>query len=158
MPISEYLKRLREIVGKNILLVPSASVFIRNAQGEILLQQRVDNSEWVLPGGAMDPGESITRAAVRELYEETGLNIEVTRLVGVYSDPANIFSYDNGDQVHAIVLLFEGKVISGILKPDGAEAAKLDYFPIDHLPNNLSEEERIRISDALAKSAEAFIR
>jgi len=158
MPISEYLKRLRAIVGKNILLVPSASVFIRNAQGEILLQQRVDNSEWVLPGGAMDPGESITQAAVRELYEETGLNIEVTRLVGVYSDPTNIFSYDNGDQVHAIVLLFEGKIISGILKPDGEETAQIDYFPIDHLPDNLSEQQRIRISDALAKEMQAFIR
>jgi 8-oxo-dGTP pyrophosphatase MutT (NUDIX family) len=158
MPISEYLKRLREIVGKNILLVPSASVFIRNAQGGILLQQRADNLEWVLPGGAMDPGESITQAAVRELHEETGLNIEVTRLVGVYSDPANIFSYDNGDQVHAIVLLFEGKIISGILKPDGEETTHLDYFPIDQLPDNLSDQQKIRISDAVAKSAEAFIR
>ena len=158
MPISGYLKLLREVVGNDLLLVPSACVFIRDAEGRILLQQRADNGEWVLPGGAMDPGESIVQAAVREIYEESGLNIKVTRLIGVYSDPANIFKYNNGDQIHAIVLLFEGEVVSGSLRLDGDETMQLVYFECDNLPKNLSKQQKMRISDALTESLKAFIR
>lgn len=158
MPISEYLKRLRKYVGNNILLVPSASVFIRDTEGRILFQQRADNLKWGLPGGAMDPGESITQTAIREVYEETGLDIEVTRLIGVYSDTTNIYVCSSGDKVHALVLLFEGKVISGMLKSDDDETLQLAYFSCDDLPDNLSRQQKIRISDAMANSATTFIR
>jgi 8-oxo-dGTP pyrophosphatase MutT (NUDIX family) len=74
-------------------LVPSANVVVLNDRGELLLIRRSDNENWALPGGAMDLGESIGQAAVREVKEETGIDCQITGLVGVYTDPKNVILY-----------------------------------------------------------------
>ena len=68
-------------------LVPSANVIVVNDQGQILLIRRTDNGNWAVPGGGMDLGESITQAAVRETFEETGITCQITGLVGSYTSP-----------------------------------------------------------------------
>ena len=68
-------------------MVPSVNVVVTNAAGEVLLIRRSDNDNWALPGGAIDLGESMVQAAVRETREETGIDCEVTGLVGIYTDP-----------------------------------------------------------------------
>jgi ADP-ribose pyrophosphatase YjhB (NUDIX family) len=68
-------------------LVPSANVIVVNDLGEILMIRRTDNGNWAVPGGAMDLGESMTDAAVRETKEETGISCEITGLVGIYTNP-----------------------------------------------------------------------
>lgn len=159
MAISEYLERLRKYVGNDLLLMPCVSVLIRDEQGRILLQQRADNLEWGLPGGALDPGENLAATAIREVKEETGLDVEIVRLIGVYSDPVHsYYTYINGDRVQAIITMFEARFISGELTPDNYETRKLAYFSADSLPERISDKQRIRIKDALSNKKEAFIR
>jgi ADP-ribose pyrophosphatase YjhB (NUDIX family) len=80
-------------------LVPSVNVVVVNDAGEILLIRRADNDNWALPGGAMDLGESLPAAAVRETLEETDLHVEVTGLVGIYTDPRHVILYTSNGEV-----------------------------------------------------------
>jgi 8-oxo-dGTP pyrophosphatase MutT (NUDIX family) len=92
-------------------------VIIRDSEGRILMEKRRDCGLWGTPGGKIEPGESVAAAAIRETREETGLTIEVTRLLGVYSNPdTRIVMYpDNGDVVHLVDILLEARVIGGQL-------------------------------------------
>lgn len=80
-------------------LVPSVNVVVTNDNGDILMIRRTDNDNWALPGGAIDLGESVAQAAVRETKEETGIDCEITGLVGVYSDPKHVIHYTSNDEV-----------------------------------------------------------
>jgi len=88
-------------------LVPSVNIVVTNSAGEVLLIRRSDNDNWAVPGGAIDLGESLVEAAVRETREETGIDCEVTGLVGIYTDPRHVILYtSNGEarQEFSIVL------------------------------------------------------
>jgi ADP-ribose pyrophosphatase YjhB (NUDIX family) len=88
-------------------MVPSVNVVVANDAGEILLIRRSDNDNWALPGGAIDLGESVAQAAIRETKEETGVDCELIGLVGIYTNPRHIILYtSNGEarQEFAIVL------------------------------------------------------
>jgi ADP-ribose pyrophosphatase YjhB (NUDIX family) len=80
-------------------LVPSANVIVINDDGAILLIRRTDNGNLALPGGGMDLGESITQAAVREVKEETGLDVKITGLVGIYTNPNHLIEYTSDGEV-----------------------------------------------------------
>ena len=79
-------------------IVPSVNVIVENDKGEILLIQRSDNGNWALPGGAIDLGESLTQAAIREVQEETGITCQITGLVGIYTDPKHIILYTSNNE------------------------------------------------------------
>ena len=135
----------------------SAAIF--NESGHVLLEKRSDNGWWGMPGGAVDPSESVEQAIEREVFEETGLRVRVKRLVGVYSDPVNhtIASYPDGSVVHNVNAFFECERVSGELRMS-AESTDLRYFPVDALPENILPGPRMRIQDALARKSEAYIR
>ena len=80
-------------------VVPSANVIVVNDDGMILLIRRTDNGNLALPGGGMDLGETITHAAVREVREETGLDVEITGLVGIYTNPHHLIEYTSDGEV-----------------------------------------------------------
>lgn len=80
-------------------IVPSVNVAVTNDAGEILLIRRADNDNWALPGGAVDIGESLAQAAVRETREETGVDCEITGLSGIYTDPAHVLLYTSNGEV-----------------------------------------------------------
>lgn len=151
-----YLQRLRERVGRDRLLVPSAALFLRDPSGRVLLQRRSDNGEWNLPGGAMELNESLADTAVREIAEETGLVIQLVRLVGIYSGPMYHYEYPNGDKIQAVLALFEGRAVSGSLRTN-TESADLRYFGMNELPP-LPSRQHVMLQDALAGRAEAFFR
>jgi ADP-ribose pyrophosphatase YjhB (NUDIX family) len=122
--------------------VPSAiklgvAVAIRDAAGRLLLEQRSDCGQWGLPGGRVEPGESVRDAALREVQEETGLVVEITRLVGVYSDPAagRILAYPE-KTVHSIDILLEGRAVGGRLRRS-AESLAVAFFDVAALPADL---------------------
>jgi ADP-ribose pyrophosphatase YjhB (NUDIX family) len=115
----------------NSLVVAVAAV-VRNAAGDVLLIQRGDNGLWALPGGAQDLGESSTDAVVREVREETGLNVEVTGLVGIYSDPRHVIAYDDGEVRQEFSLCFKAKPVGGELRPS-SESVKVAWVPRDQL-------------------------
>lgn len=137
---------------------PGVAAIIQDDGGSILLQRRSDNGLWGLPGGSVEIGESVRDAIVREVREETGLTVEVLRLIGVYSDPRfQIVCYPDGNVVHYISTLFACRILAGTLQTCD-ETLDLRFFDPDRLPENLLPMHRIRIQDALANRPTAFIR
>jgi 8-oxo-dGTP pyrophosphatase MutT (NUDIX family) len=99
-------------------LKPSANVVVVNQAGQILLIKRTDNSNWSLPGGAMDLGETIGQTAVRETREETGIECELTGLVGIYTNPNHVLEYTSDGEVRQeFSMVFTARVISGSPTP-----------------------------------------
>jgi 8-oxo-dGTP diphosphatase len=159
MPIPPHIVHLRERVGHITLLTPAAAAIILDEEGKVLLMRRGDGRGWSLPGGVMEPGEKIADCMVREVQEETGLEVEPVRLTGVYSDPdVNRFTFPNGDQVHIVSATFECRVVGGRLQPDGDESLELSYFDPGELPETLVPPHYIRIQDAMAGREAAFVR
>jgi ADP-ribose pyrophosphatase YjhB (NUDIX family) len=109
---------------------------------QIILIKREDFEVWSLPGGHVDAGESVAQAAIRETREETGLEVELTSLVGIYSVPGH-----NGHSSHAV--LFSAKPIGGTLRWSEDEVLEARYFDPNHLPEPLIWLHRQRIADAL---------
>jgi ADP-ribose pyrophosphatase YjhB (NUDIX family) len=135
----------------------SAAVF--DEHGRLLLMHRSDNNFWGLPGGKVEIGESVAQATAREVFEETGLDARVERLIGVYSDPANhmIASYPGGDLVHYVNLCFLCTRMGGELRGSD-EGMELGFFAPDALPAPVLLSHTLRIRDALANQPAAFIR
>lgn len=95
-------------------MVPAVNVVVENEHGEILMIRRSDNGNWALPGGAIDLGESMTQAAVREVKEETGIDCEITGLIGIYTDPGHIILYtSNNEARQEFSILLRGRAVAG---------------------------------------------
>jgi ADP-ribose pyrophosphatase YjhB (NUDIX family) len=110
-------------------LVPSVNVVVENEKGEILMIRRTDNDNWALPGGAIDLGESITQAAIRETEEETGIRVEITGLVGIYSDPKHVIHYTSNDEVRQeFSILLTGNPVTGTTAPS-EESSEVQWIP-----------------------------
>ncbi len=138
-------------------LVPGASAIVRDDGGRILLQRRRDNTLWALPGGVMEIGESIGQAIVREVEEETGLDVKPDYIVGVYSDPDHVFAYDDGEVRQEFSICFACTVQGGQLRP-GNEALQVDFFDADDVASlDMHPSIRRRISDFQKHRREAVI-
>ncbi len=145
-------------VSKARQLRPSVAAIIINDDGHVLLQRRSDNGLWGLPGGGVEIGESVSTAIVREVREETGLTVEIERLVGVYSDPRfQVVRYADGNVVHYINTLFVCRILGGTLQTC-EETLDLQFFNPAHLPEGMLLSHRIRVQDAAANLPEGFIR
>ena len=145
-------------VSKAKEIRPSVAAIIRDGDGGILLQRRSDNGLWGLPGGSVEIGESVSAAIVREVKEETGLVVEVERLVGVYSDPTlQVVRYNDGNVVHYINTLMTCRMLGGTLQTCD-ETLDLQFFAPARLPEAMLRTHRIRVQDALANRAEGFVR
>ncbi len=140
------------------LLRISAAAIIRDGEGRVLLQRRSDNKLWGVPGGGMDIGETISGVAVREVREETGLAVQVERLIGVYSDPHHqVARYADGNVAHYVTAVFECRVMGGTLQVS-AETLELQYFDPTDLPFDCVSTHRLYIQDAVMDAPIAFIR
>lgn len=138
---------------------PGVSAVISDGDGRILLQQRTDNGLWGLPGGAVEFGESILEALHREVMEETGLTVEIERLVGVYSHPDlhQIITYPDGNVFHFVSTCFACRPTGGTLTL-GEETSGLAWFAPPALPPDLMPVHRVRIDDALTSAASPYVR
>jgi ADP-ribose pyrophosphatase YjhB (NUDIX family) len=127
--------------------------------GRLLLQQRADSGQWGLPGGSVEIGETVTTAVTREVWEETGFEVRVGRLIGVYSDPHfQIVRYPDGRVWHYVNLCFAAEVTGGEARLAPGETLAVDWFPPDALPASLVSLHRRRIEDALTDRPVPFIR
>ncbi|MDG9704082.1 NUDIX hydrolase [Streptomyces sp. DH37] len=138
-------------------LVPSVTAVARNEAGEVLLIHKTDNGLWALPGGGVDLGESAPDAAVRETKEETGFDVEVTGLVGIYTNPGHVMAYDDGEVRQQFSVCFHARIIGGQLRTssESKEVAFVDSSKLDEL--NIHPSMRMRIEHGLADRSEPYI-
>lgn len=127
-----YIQWIRSKVGHEKIILVFAGGCIFNEKGEVLLQRRGDRNQWGFPGGAVELGETPEMAAVREVREETGLDVKIRRLIGIYTDFD--MTYPNGDQAQSICIAYEFKVAGGRLRCDQRETIELNYFSLDQMP------------------------
>ena len=128
MPISDYLRGIRAKIGNDLLVVPSATGLVFDDDGRVLLALHSTGNVWAAPGGAIDPDESPVDAAVREVWEETGLVVEPVGLAGVFGGPEFRVRYDNGDETSYVISVFECRAIGGRLRADGEETLDVGWF------------------------------
>ncbi len=140
------------------VLIGCSTVLLNPARDEVLLTRRADNGLWCLPGGMVDPGESISETAEREVLEETGLVVRVIRLTGVYSNPDRVIVYPDGEKAHVVVLNFEVEQVGGSLGLS-SETTDARYFPVSEaVQMPLFHDHADILRDALQSEAAAFIR
>ncbi len=131
------------------------SAAIINDEGKVLLTRRLDNGQWCLPSGGMEAGESPAEACIREVFEETGLHVQVTRLVGVYSDPNQLVIYPDGTKVQIVALHFEAEITGGT--PGlSSETSDYGYFSLKEMDGmEMLGHHKQRVEDTLMRKAEA---
>jgi len=135
----------------------SAVLFDENHE-KVLLTRRKDNGSWCLPGGMVEPGESVAECCRREVWEETALKVHVLRLAGIYSDPNHVIVYPDGVRAFVVVLNFEVKYISGTPQLSN-ETTAIEWFPIHKATGmDLFHGHAQHIRDAVAGQEAAFIR
>src|ERR1700716_3498995 len=94
-------------------IVVAVTAFVQDEQGRLLMIHRTDNDRWAIPGGAQDIGETIAATVVREVKEETGIDVEVTGLIGIYSDPRHVIAYDDGEIRQQFSICFRARHLGG---------------------------------------------
>ena len=139
-------------------LVPSVNVVVVNDASEILLIRRTDNGNWAVPGGAVDLGESVAQAAVRETLEESGIECAITGIVGIYSDPRHVILYtSNGEARQEFSIVLTARSVSGQPTPS-SEASEVRWVPEAELCGyTMDRSMRIRINDFLSRSGSPVI-
>jgi ADP-ribose pyrophosphatase YjhB (NUDIX family) len=138
-------------------IVPAASAVVVDVTGRILLHRRSDNDLWSLPGGVMHVGESIAQTIVREVREESGLDVEIVRLIGIYSDPRHVIAYSDGEVRQQFSVCFACRVTAGELRASD-ESTDIGFFAVEQLDRlQVQPSIRLRISHYLEDRAEPVI-
>ncbi len=150
----KYTRWLRSYVGHQRLMQVRASGFVRNDDGHILLCRRADVMLWDVPGGTIGLDETPAQGLMREVAEETGLQLRAERLIGVYGGPEFHWTYPNGDQAQILAIFFLARIVSGTLLPSGHENVNIAFFPPAALPPLLPRTRRM-LTDAFADRVEA---
>jgi ADP-ribose pyrophosphatase YjhB (NUDIX family) len=135
-----------EAPAANSLVVGSSAVVVDD-EGRILLQRRSDSGNWALPGGAMDIGETFAQSVVREVKEETGFDVRIERIVGIYSDPGHVFAYDDGEVRQEFSICLACKIVGGRLAVS-SESTDVRFVPFEEVAGlTMHESIRKRIRD-----------
>ena len=146
-------------VGENgTIRVGCSAVIFDKDHEKILLTRREDNNQWCLPGGGMEPGESASEACIREVEEETGLQVTIKRLIGVYTTPHELIVYRDGNKIQLVALCFEAEVVGGELRLS-CETTEYGYFSYQEIQElDLLLNHRQRIKDAYSEEMTTFVR
>jgi ADP-ribose pyrophosphatase YjhB (NUDIX family) len=138
-------------------LVVATSAVVTDGQGRVLLQCRTDSGNWALPGGGMEIDESLTDSVIREVKEETGFDVEVTGLVGMYSDPEHIIAYDDGEVRRQFNICYTARIVGGELRMSGESTAIrfVDPAELGDLPMHSTQ--RMRLSHFLEDRARPYL-
>lgn len=152
MGMSPFIRGLRAKVGNDLLQMVGVSAVVLNDAGEVMLVRSSEIDAWMPVGGGVEPGEEPADAAVREVFEESGLHVVPEHLVGVYDGPA--VTYGNGDRASYTTVVFRCRVVGGQPRPDGEETTDVQFFPTDRLPPLRADHQR-NIEQALARRTAA---
>lgn len=146
--MEEYIKKIRKKFGHDELILNYAGCIIFDEDDRLLLQKRSDCEQWGFLGGMVEFGESVSETAVREVKEESGLDVEITSLYGVYSK--YYAEYTNGDKAQPIVHLFKAKIIGGELIEQNDETLELKFFELNHIPPLFCEQHQDALDDIIS--------
>jgi ADP-ribose pyrophosphatase YjhB (NUDIX family) len=139
-------------------LVPSVNVVVTNDAGQILMIRRSDNDNWAIPGGGIELGESMAQAAVRETSEETGVECEITGLVGIYTDPKHVIFYtSDGEARQEFSIVLTARAIGGTPTPssESTEVYWIDASQVADRPMDRSM--RMRIERFLSSDSRPYL-
>ncbi|WP_410632167.1 NUDIX hydrolase [Amycolatopsis sp. cmx-4-83] len=129
----------------------AVSAFIQDDEGRILMIRRTDNDLYSIPGGQLELGETLAEAAVREVREETGVECEVTEVIGLYSDPKHVIAYDDGEIRQEFSICFRAAYISGHGRLS-AESKEVIWVHQDQLSTlNIHKSIKLRLEHALTR-------
>lgn len=134
MPISPYLRSLRERVGHDLLLLPAVSAVIRDDDGRILLARSQGDEQWALIGGSLEPGEEPAAGIIREIREELGVDATIERIVGAYGGDGMIITYPNGDRCAYVTTAYECRLAPGTLVLEEDELRDVAWFAPADIP------------------------
>ncbi|PSJ27490.1 DNA mismatch repair protein MutT [Streptosporangium nondiastaticum] len=138
-------------------LVVAASAVVTDGEGRILMQRRADSGLWALPGGGMEMGESLAGAVVREVREETGLDVEVTGLVGTYTDPRHVIAYSDGEVRRQFNICFTARIVGGTLAMSD-ESTELRFVPVDGIRSlDMHHTQRMRVQHYLQRRPQPYL-
>lgn len=157
MPTPSYIKKLRKSFGHGLLIAPAVNAIVRDRQGRVLICLRRDTNEWALPGGIVEPGESVLKAVHREVREETGISCRIHHLTGLYSSKHEIITYPNKDRLHVVVATFLCTTEHTKLQSQTDETTGAAFVSPAKAFQLLSTRYRRRMRDALSKKKSAQV-
>ncbi|MFJ4103336.1 NUDIX hydrolase [Amycolatopsis japonica] len=134
----------------------AVSAFILDETGRLLMIRRTDNDRYAIPGGGQEFGESVTQAVVREVEEETGLTVDVTGFIGIFSDPDYVIEYDDGEVRQEFSLCFRAQPVSGQLRTSSESKEVLWVEPAKLGGLNIHPAIRLRIARGFEGSDQPF--
>jgi 8-oxo-dGTP pyrophosphatase MutT (NUDIX family) len=135
-------------------LVPAAVAVVAREDGAVLLIRRTDNGNWALPGGAIEMNESVADAATRETFEETGIQVEITGLLGVYSDPGHVIHFTSNDEVRReFSIALTARPVGGEPTPSSESSEVRWVAPGDLAGYKMGSAMRKRVDDYLRGAA-----
>lgn len=146
--MDNYIKKVRKRFGHDALILNYAGCIIFDENNRLLLQKRSDCEKWGFLGGMVEFGESVEEAAIREVKEESGLDVEITSLYGVYSK--YFAEFTNGDKAQPIVHIFKAKIIGGELIDQNDETLELKFFDLRNVPPMFCKQHQDILDDVLA--------
>lgn len=150
----DYISYIRSKVGHDKIILNFAGGILANSEGKVLMQLRGDKKTWAIPGGTMELGESSLDTCKREFLEETGIEVEATRLLNVYTNFEEV--YPNGDAVQTVVFIYELKAMSEIAIENfhNEETLKLCYFSREEIENleSVSAKHRLMLEEYFTNS------
>jgi ADP-ribose pyrophosphatase YjhB (NUDIX family) len=134
----------------------AVSAFIQDDDGRILMIRRTDNDLYSIPGGQLELGETLAEAAVREVREETGIECEITGVIGLYSDPKHVIAYDDGEVRQEFSICFRATPTGGTLRTS-SESKEVCWIPKHEIMGlQIHSGILLRISHALEGKTEPF--
>jgi ADP-ribose pyrophosphatase YjhB (NUDIX family) len=138
-------------------VIPAVSAIVPDGDGRILLIRRTDNNYWSIPGGGLEPGESVRQATVREVKEETGIDCEVIGLVGIYSDPNHVAAYDNGEVRQEFSICFTTLMLGGTIATS-QESSEVRFVAASEISGyRMHPSIRLRVQHYLDRRPEPYI-
>lgn len=130
-------------------VVPSVVAIVQDDDGRVLLIHKTDNDLWALPGGGHEIGESISDTVIREVKEETGYDVEVQAITGIYTNPNHVMAYDDGEVRQQFSIAFRARLTGGAARTS-SESSEVEWVnPSDLGALDIHPSMRLRIQHAL---------